>query len=301
MGTPDFAVVSLENLINTGKHQIEGVFTQPDKPKGRGYTVTFSPVKDCAISHNIPVYQPETLKDGKAFEIIKELKPDVIVVAAYGKILPKEILDFPKYGCVNVHGSLLPKYRGAAPIQWSVLNGEKETGVTTMYMSEGLDTGDMLLKESTEIGENETAGHLFDRISEMGAELICKTLDALEKGEITPVKQDDALSSYSPMLSKKICPIDWSKSAKEVHNKIRGLNPWPVATAIFGGKRVKIYSSLLRDKKGKAGAVICTKPLTVACGEGAVEILELQMEGKKRMNSEDFTRGYRITTEMSFE
>lgn len=225
MGTPDFAVVSLENLINTGKHQIEGVFTQPDKPKGRGYTVTFSPVKDCAISHNIPVYQPETLKDGKAFEIIKELKPDVIVVAAYGKILPKEILDFPKYGCVNVHGSLLPKYRGAAPIQWSVLNGEKETGVTTMYMSEGLDTGDMLLKESTEIGENETAGHLFDRISEMGAELICKTLDALEKGEITPVKQDDALSSYSPMLSKKICPIDWSKSAKEVHNKIRGLNP----------------------------------------------------------------------------
>lgn len=301
MGTPDFAVPSLESLINTGKHEIAGVFTQPDKPKGRGYTVTFSPVKDCAILHNIPVYQPDTLKDGTALKIIKELMPDVIVVVAYGKFLPKEILDYPKYGCVNVHGSLLPKFRGAGPIQWSVLNGEEETGVTTMYMGEGMDTGDILLKESTKIGENETSGHLYDRISQMGASLICKTLDALEKDEVKPEKQDDSLASYAPMLNKKMCPIDWSKPAKEVHNKIRGLNPWPVATAMFGGKRVKVFSSFLSEKKGTVGSVICTNPLTVACGDGAVEILELQMDGKKRMNADDFVRGYRITTEMFFE
>lgn len=301
MGTPDFAVPSLEALIRTGKHEIAGVFTQPDKPKGRGYAVAFSPVKNCAISYNIPVYQPNTLKDGTALEIIKELQPDVIAVVAYGKILPKEILNYPKHGCVNVHGSLLPKFRGAGPIQWSVLNGEEETGVTTMYMGEGVDTGDMLLKESTKIDENETAGHLYDRIAQMGAELLCKTLDALEKGEIMPEKQDDNLASHAPMLNKKMCPIDWSMPAKEVHNKIRGLNPWPVATAMFGGKRVKIFLSLVSDKKGAAGNVICTKPLTVACGDGAVEILELQMDGKKRMNADDFVRGYRITTEMSFE
>lgn len=293
MGTPDFAVPSLENIVKAG-HRVEAVFTQPDKPKGRGYTMTPPPVKVCAENLGIKVFQPSTLKDGEAYEILKNIAPDAIVVVAYGKILPKNILNLPKLGCINVHGSLLPKYRGAAPIQWAVLNGEEQTGVTTMFMSEGLDTGDMLLKSKTEIDKNETAGDLHDRLSRMGADLITETLAKLEAGELTPEKQDDEDSCYASMLDKSLCPVDWSKTAQQVHNKVRGLNPWPIAVSSVNGKKVKIYKTRVLDKHGIAGDVIDTKPLTVACGDGAVEILELQPEGKKRMTSDDFVRGYRI-------
>lgn len=300
MGTPEFAVPPLEAIINAG-HNVTGVFTQPDKPKGRGYVLTPPPVKECAVRSNIEVYQPLSMKDGEALEILKKLNPDIIVVVAFGKILPKEILDLPKYGCVNVHASLLPKYRGAGPIQWCVLNGEKVTGVTTMQMAEGLDTGDMLLKAETEIGENETAGELHDRLSQLGADLAVNTIKALEEGLVTPQKQDDSLSNYAPMLTKELCKIDWNKSAQEIHNQVRGLNPWPVATASVNGKRVKIFSTTLSDKNGCAGKVVCENPLTIACGEGSVVINELQLEGKKRMNSQDFVRGYHINKETIFE
>ncbi|MEF2919571.1 MAG: methionyl-tRNA formyltransferase [Acutalibacteraceae bacterium] len=300
MGTPEFAVPPLQAIINAN-HTVTGVFTQPDKPKGRGYVLTPPPVKECALQHNIPVFQPKSMKDGEALEILKELNPDVIVVVAFGKILPKDILQLPKYGCINVHASLLPKYRGAGPIQWCVLNGEAETGVTTMLMAEGLDTGDMLLKSVTKIGENETAGQLHDRLSEMGASLITKTLEKLQQGEITPEKQDDSQSNYAPMLTKELCKIDWSKSAQEIHNQVRGLNPWPVAVATVNGKRVKIYSTQLCNKNGTAGKVISLDPLTVACGENSVIISELQPEGKKRMNAQDYVRGYRLTTDTIFE
>lgn len=300
MGTPEFAVPPLQAIINAN-HTVTGVFTQPDKPKGRGYVLTPPPVKECALQHNIPVFQPKSMKDGEALEILKELNPDVIVVVAFGKILPKDILQLPKYGCINVHASLLPKYRGAGPIQWCVLNGEAETGVTTMLMAEGLDTGDMLLKSVTKIGENETAGQLHDRLSEMGASLITQTLEKLQQGEITPEKQDDSQSNYAPMLTKELCKIDWSKSAQEIHNQVRGLNPWPVAVATVNGKRVKIYSTQLCNKNGTAGKVISLEPLTVACGENSVIISELQPEGKKRMNAQDYVRGYRLTTDTIFE
>ncbi|HHZ06216.1 MAG TPA: methionyl-tRNA formyltransferase [Clostridiales bacterium] len=300
MGTPDFAVPPLKSIINAG-HSLCGVFTQPDKPKGRGYTLTPPPVKECALENNIEVFQPATLKDGTALDIIKKLNPDVIVVVAFGKILPKEILDFPKYGCINIHGSLLPRYRGAAPIQWSVLNGDKQTGVTAMYMDVGVDTGDMLLKEVTDIGENETSEELYDRIAHMGAELIVKTLAKAEKGELVPEKQEDSLSCYAPMLDKSMCKIDWTKSASEVHNKVRGLNSWPIATASINGKAVKIYTTRLCNKGGRAGQIISLKPVTVACGTGSVEILQIQPQGKKRMSAEDFARGYRLTTDSIFE
>lgn len=300
MGTPEFAVLPLDAIIKAG-HNVTGVFTQPDKPKGRGYTLTPPPVKVRALESEIPVFQPNSMKDGEALKILEELKPDVIVVVAYGKILPKAILDLPKYGCVNVHASLLPKYRGAGPIQWCVLDGEEETGVTTMKMAEGLDTGDMLLKSATKIGENETAGELHDRLSQMGADLITETLTALENNTVVPEKQDDSLSNYAPMLTKELCKIDWNKSAQQIHNQVRGLNPWPVATAVVNGKKVKIFATTLCDKGGKAGKVLCEKPLTVACGEKSLVIHELQLEGKKRMKSDDFVRGYRITTDTVFE
>ena len=300
MGTPEFAVLPLDAIIKAG-HNVTGVFTQPDKPKGRGYTLTPPPVKVRASESEIPVFQPNSMKDGEALKILEELKPDVIVVVAYGKILPKAILDLPKYGCVNVHASLLPKYRGAGPIQWCVLDGEEETGVTTMKMAEGLDTGDMLLKSATKIGENETAGELHDRLSQMGADLITETLTALENNAVVPEKQDDSLSNYAPMLTKELCKIDWNKSAQQIHNQVRGLNPWPVATAVVNGKKVKVFATTISEKNGEAGKVLCENPLTVACGEKSLVIHELQLEGKKRMKSDDFVRGYRITTDTVFE
>ena len=293
MGTPDFAVPALKALANS-EHTVCAVFTQPDKPRGRKMIMTPPDVKVCAQELDIPVYQPHSMKSEEALEIINNYNPDVIVVAAYGQIIPKSVLDAPKYGCVNIHGSLLPKYRGASPIQQSVLNGDKITGVTTMLMDVGIDTGDILLTKETEIGENETSGELFDRLADLGGELILETLKALEEGTVTPVKQDESLSSHTSKIDKSLCPIDFTKSADEVHNKVRGLNPWPVATTKICGKNVKVYSTKLCEKSGKCGHVISTKPLIIACGEGSVEICEIQPEGKKRMSTEAFLAGHKI-------
>lgn len=298
MGTPEFAVPCLERLISDG-HNVKGVFTQPDKPKGRGHKMQFPPVKECAVAHDIPVYQPLKMRDGEAMGILKELNPELIIVVAYGKILPAEILEFPRYGCVNMHASLLPKYRGAAPIQWCVLNGEKESGVTAMQMDVGLDTGDMLYSEKTVIGENETAGELHDKLSSIGADVMSKTIKMIENGELKPQKQDDSLSCYASMLSKDLCPIDWNLSAQEVHNKVRGLSPWPVATTELNGKMLKIHRTELCGKaKGEAGQVVkADKELIVACGDGnAVRVLVLQAEGKKAMPAGDFLRGNPVET-----
>lgn len=297
MGTPEFAVPAIDALIEAG-HDIAAVFSQPDKPKGRGYTLTPPPVKVKALEHNIPVYQPAGMKDGEALKIFEDIQPDVAVVIAYGKILPKEILDTPKYGCINVHASLLPKYRGAAPIQWSVIDGEAVTGVTTQQMDVGLDTGDMLMKTETPIGPDETAGELHDRLSEMSAKLIVDTLAALEKGELHPEKQDDARSCYAKMLTKELCAVDWSKDAQTIHNRIRGLSPWPVAVAVLEGKKLKIHRSALseiQNDAAKCGEVICLNPFTVQCGgHTAIELLEIQAEGKKRMRTQDYLRGHKI-------
>lgn len=300
MGTPDFAVPTLKKLAESG-HNIKAVITQPDKPVGRKQVLTPPDVKVCAEQLGLKVLQPETLRNDNSIKEIKELDPDVIVVVAYGKILPKAILDIPKYGCVNVHGSLLPKYRGAAPIQQAVLNGDKVTGVTTMYMGEGLDTGDILLTSETEIGENETSAELFDRLSELGADLLIKTLEGLEKGVITPVKQDEAQATYTVKITKAMCPIDWNKPALEIHNQVRGLQTWPVAVSKLNGKDIKIHKTLLCDKSGKAGEIICTEPLTVACGEKSVVIKELQLSGKKRMDSKSFLLGHPLSVGDSFE
>lgn len=293
MGTPDFAVACLKGLVKAN-YEVCAVFTQPDKPRGRKMVMTPPDVKVYAEKLNLPVYQPTTLKDGKALEIIKGYEPDVIVVAAYGKILPKSIIDYPKYGCINVHGSILPKYRGAAPIQWSVINGDKETGVTTMQMNEGLDTGDMLLVEKMPIAIDDTAESVFDKLAVMGGEVIVKTLELAEKGMLTPVKQDESQSSYAPMLDKSVSEIDFTKDALTVHNLIRGLYSWPIAQTTFKGKRLKIYKSALSQLSGKVGEVVSLEPLTIACGEKSVEILELQLEGKKRMDYKSFLLGHHI-------
>ncbi|MBQ7505098.1 MAG: methionyl-tRNA formyltransferase [Ruminococcus sp.] len=289
MGTPDFAVPTLESLCKS-EHNVLAVFTQPDKPVGRKQIMTPPDVKVCAEKYDLKVFQPTTLKDDNSYKELKELNPDVIVVVAYGKILPKNILDLPKYGCINVHGSLLPKYRGAAPIQQAVLNGDKVTGVTTMYMGEGLDTGDILLTKETEIGENETSAELFDRLAVMGADLLIETLSKLDS--ITPQKQDESKATYTSKITKELCPIDWSLKNTEIHNKVRGLQTWPVAVSKLNGKDVKIHSTILCDQRGEAGRIISTDPLTVACGEGSLIIKELQLSGKKRMDSKSFLLGH---------
>ena len=299
MGTPDFAVKPLEAIIESGEN-VMAVFTQPDKPKGRGFKLLPTPVKQSALSHNIPVYQPLSLKKGddaaEAEKIMRELAPDLIVVAAYGKLLPKTILDLPKYGCINIHASLLPKYRGAAPIQRVILNGETETGVTAMQMAEGLDTGDMLMKISTPIGENETASELFERLSDLGAKLIVDTIKAVKSGSITPVKQDDSLSSYAEMIDKSMCFTDFSLTAAEVHNHIRGLSSSPCAVAYLNGKRIKIYhSELVKNVGGQPGEIVNVNNFTVSCGDGnGVKLAEIQGEGGKRMKAADFLRGNKI-------
>ena len=294
MGTPDFAVPALEKLAQSQDYTVAAVFTQPDKPKGRKMVMTPPDVKVCAEKLGIPVFQPSSMRSEEAYNSLKELNPDVIVVAAYGQILPKAVLDLPKFGCVNIHGSLLPKYRGAAPIQQSVLDGEKVTGVTTMLMDVGLDTGDILLKAETEIGENETAGELFDRLAVLGGELIIETLDKLKKGEITPQKQDESLATHTSKISKKLCPIDFNKSAFEVHNKVRGLNPWPVAVTEIAGKTVKVYSSRVSDMSGAAGTILSLKPFVVACGDKSVELIKIQPQGKKRMTAQAFLAGHKL-------
>lgn len=292
MGTPDFAVPSLENIAKV--HNVQAVFTQPDKPVGRKMVLTPPDVKVCAEKLGIPVYQPVKLKDSDSYEIIKELNPDVIVVVAYGQILPENILNIPKYGCINVHGSLLPKYRGAAPIQWSVLNGDKVTGVTTMYMEKGLDTGDILETKEYEIGINDTAGEVFDTLAEMGGKLILDTLEKAEKGQLHPIKQDDSKSSYAKMLDKSMCNIDFSKTNLQVHNRVRGLSPWPVASTKLNGKVLKIFETRLAEGKGKPGEILNTNPLTIACGEGAVVVNTVQLQGKKKMDSKAFLQGHKL-------
>ena len=293
MGTPEFAVPSLKQLIDDG-HQVVGVFAQPDKPKGRGYKLAPPPVKEAAMEYNIPVYQPTSMRDGTALEILKELAPDVIIVVAYGKILPKEILELPPKGCINVHGSLLPKYRGAGPIQWSVINGEKVTGVTTMYMGEGLDTGDMLLKEETPIGENETSGELHDRLCLVGAHCLSETMKKLEEGALEPVAQDDSISTYAPMLNKEMAKIDFTKSMSELHDLIRGLSPWPVAYTSLNGTLLKVHRAVKAQGHGEPGTLLDKKKMVIACGDGALEFLEVQMAGAKRMSAGDFLRGKQL-------
>ncbi len=297
MGTPEFSVPCLERLVSDGE-EVVGVFTQPDKPKGRGYEMAFSPVKECAIKHNIPVFQPKSMKTGEALKILKELNPDLSIVVAYGKILPADILYAPKYNSINIHASLLPRYRGSAPIQWCVINGEKESGVTSMLMDEGIDTGDMLIKDSVEITENMTAGELHDKLSELGAEVLSKTVKALKNGELKPVKQNDDESCYAPMLTKELCPVDFTKSAQEVHNSIRGLSPWPVATAVLDGKKVKIHASVLSQftAQAQAGEIVrADGALTVMCGDGkCIDITEIQLEGKKKMSVKDFLLGHKV-------
>ncbi len=298
MGTPDFAVAPLNALIDNN-YDVVGVFTQPDKPVGRKAILTPPPVKVVALEHNIPVYQPNSLKNGEGIAILDELQPDLCVVVAYGKILPKDFLDYPKYGCINIHGSILPEYRGAAPIQWSVLDGKEFAGVTSMQMDVGLDTGDMLITEKVKIGENETSGELYDRLTVLGADVLIKTLKAVEYGNLAPVKQDDSKSCYASMLDKTMSPVDFTKSAWEVHNKIRGLDPWPVAQTVLEGKNLKLFKSSVRENLGSGAvgeAVALKDGLAVFCGDGkAVLIKEVQYEGKKRMNAADFLRGHPIS------
>ena len=296
MGTPDFAVPCLVSLINAG-HKVVGVFSQPDKPVGRKQVLTPPPVKETALNHGIPVFQPERIKGSDALQIINELKPDLNVVVAYGKILPADILNSAKFGSVNVHASLLPKYRGAAPIQWAVLNGDAETGVTVIQMDEGLDTGDMLLVKKTAIGENETSAELFDRLSALGADTLIEALSLIENGKAVPVKQPEGDFGYARMISKADSPIDFTKSAAEVHNKVRGLQTWPVAVTTLDGKNLKIHKTVKVDHKGgKAGEIIDSdKRLIVSCGDSkCLEILELQLDGKKRMDTKSFLSGNKI-------
>ena len=294
MGTPDFAVPSLQALIDAG-HDVCAVYTQPDKPQGRKQILTAPPVKTLALEHDIPVFQPNTLKNEDEQARLRELAPEVIIVVAYGKLLPKAVLDIPPHGCINVHGSLLPRWRGAAPIQWAVIAGDEMAGVTTMQMAEGLDTGDMLLTYETKVGEKETAGELFDRLAQSGAELLTQTLVKLD--EITPRPQDDAQSCYAHMLDKQMAVIDWSKSAHEIDCLIRGLNPWPIALTTLSGERLKVFAAEKANGNGEPGTVLEANPkkgLTVACGEGALKLTEIQLVGGKRMKATEFLRGHSL-------
>ena len=297
MGTPDFAVPCLKRLVDDG-NEVVGVFTQPDKPKGRGYTLTPPPVKVFAEENGIPVFQPKSMRDGEALEILKRLNPELNVVTAYGKILPPEILYLPKFCSINIHASLLPKYRGAAPIQWCILNGEKETGVTSMLMNEGLDTGDMLLSEKLPIDENMTAGELHDKLSLLGADVLSKTIRALLDDSLKPVKQNDDESCYAAMLSKDMGDIDFTKPADEIERLVRGLQPWPCAFTRIKGKSVKIYGACVTDapEGTEPGQItgVTKKSFAIVCGEGALQIKRLQPEGKKPMDAAAFLAGNKL-------
>ena len=294
MGTPDFAAAILQRLIDTGRNVV-GVFSQPDKPVGRKQIITPTATKVVAMEHNIPVFQPAKLRDGEALKIMQELKPDLTVVAAYGKILPKDILDVAPLGNVNVHGSLLPEYRGSAPIQWSVINGDKVTGITTMFMAEGMDTGDMIMKFELPIGEDETAGELFDRMAELGAESIEKTLELFDNGEVKAEPQNEEEATYAPMLKKEMGEIDFGKTAEEIHNLVRGLNPWPMAYTFLDGKSVKIHEAKeVEGFSGTEGTLLDEKRFVVGTKNGAVEFITVQPEGKNKMSGADFIRGRRL-------
>ena len=295
MGTPEIAAVCLEKIIADG-FEVVGVYTQPDRPRNRGMKLTFSPVKEVALAHNLPVYQPENFRDEETVAQLRSLSPDVVAVVAYGQILPQTVLDIPPRGCINIHASLLPKYRGSAPYQWAVLDGQKETGVTAMYLCREMDAGDMIDAASTPIGADETAGELLDRLTVLGADLLSRTLKRMTEGTVPATPQDSSLVTYAPMLNKEMCPIDWTKTAQQVHDHVRGLNPWPIATAQLGGKRFKIYTTAVvaGDTDKTPGTVLgLTKTgLQIACGEGIVEIRVLQAEGGKRMGAPDYFRGH---------
>ena len=294
MGTPDFAVGTLEAILAAG-HEVVGVFTQPDKPKGRGKNMQFPPVKETALAHGLPVYQPEKIREASFVDTLRKMEPEVIVVVAFGQILTKEILDMPKYGCINVHASLLPKYRGSAPIQWAVINGEKESGVTTMLMNEGIDTGDMLKKAVVPLDEKETGGSLFDKLADEGAKLLVETLKDLEQGTITRTPQQEEEATHVKMLDKKMGLIDFSKSAVEIERLIRGLNPWPSAYTGYKGKTLKIWDADVVDKEmdGEVGQVVevSKHELFIKTGKGLLSLQEVQLEGKKRMDIDAFLRG----------
>ncbi len=295
MGTPDIAATCLKQVIADG-FQVVGVYTQPDRPKNRGMKLCPSPVKEVALQAGIPVFQPENFREDKDVEQLRSLRPDVVAVVAYGRILPQRVLDIPTYGCINIHASLLPKYRGSAPYQWAVLNGETVSGVTAMYLCREMDAGDMIAKCDTPIGENETAGELLDRLAVLGAQLLSQTLTRFTQGKVEATPQDAALATYAPMLDKTMCPIDWTKSAQQVHDHVRGLHPWPVATATLAGTEFKIHATRVLDIDADAapGTILALTRtgLQVACGQGAVEILQLQAQGGKRMAAPDYFRGH---------
>ncbi len=300
MGTPDFAAESLKALIEDKNCEVAGVFTQPDRPSGRGMSMIFSPVKQLALDNGIQVFQPMKMRDGTAAAIVKDIDPDIIVVVAFGRILPDEIIYYPKYGSVNIHASLLPKYRGSSPIQWSVINGDEVTGVTSMYMATEMDTGDIIYSMETPIGEFETSGELSERLKVMGAELLIRTLRDIEAGKAPRISQDESKATYVSMLDKSICPIEWCEPARKIIKKIYGLQPWPVAVTVLGEKELKIFSADygLNADEAEPGTVIKadSNGIEVACGSGeSVIIKELQAPGKKRMSASAYLNGCRIT------
>ncbi len=296
MGTPEISASCLKRILDDG-FDVVAVYTQPDRPKGRGMKLVASPVKELALAHNIPVYQPEHFKADETVEELRSLQPDVCAVVAYGRILPQRVLDIPAHGCINIHTSLLPAYRGSAPYQWAVLDGLKETGVSSMFLSAQMDAGDIIDTAKTPIGENETAGALLERLAQLGAGLLSKTLTSLERGTVQATAQDESQVSYAPMLDKSMCPMDWNKPAQVLHNQVRGLHPWPVATALIGGTKFKIHQTVVTNEtsdKAPGTPVALTKQgLQVVCGDGVVlEIRSLQAEGGKRMAAPDYFRGH---------
>ncbi len=295
MGTPDIAATCLKKII-ADKFDVVGVYTQPDRPKNRGMKLAFSPVKEVALENNIPVFQPENFREDETVDQLRALQPDVVAVVAYGRILPQRVLDIPPKGCINIHASLLPQYRGSAPYQWAVLDGQEKTGVTAMYLCKEMDAGDMIDTAQTAIDPDETAGELLDRLAVLGAELLSSTLKRIELGTVERTAQDHTKATYAPMLDKTMCPIDWTKTARQVHDHVRGMNPWPVAVTELAGKRFKVYATAVTEGKPNAapGTVLAlTKTgLQIACGEGAVEIRVLQAEGGKRMAAPDYFRGH---------
>lgn len=293
MGTPDIAATCLKKVLADG-FEVVGVYTQPDRPKGRGMKMVYSPVKEVALAAGLPVFQPENFREEETVQQLRDLKPDICAVVAYGRILPQKVLDIPTLGCINIHASVLPKYRGSAPYQWAVLDGLKETGVTAMYLCREMDAGDIIDVSKTPIGENETAGELLDRLAVLGADLLSKTLTRFTAGKVEAVPQNAAEVCYAPMLDKTMCPIDWTKTAQQVHDHVRGLHPWPVATMELKGKLFKVHETRIVDGCGEPGQLLGLnkKGLVIACGEGAVEIRSLQAEGGKRMAAPDYFRGH---------
>ena len=293
MGTPDIAATCLKKILADG-FEVVGVYTQPDRPKGRGMKLVASPVKELALANGIPVFQPENFRDSETVEQLRALQPDVCAVVAYGRILPQAVLDVPTKGCVNIHASLLPQYRGSAPYQWAVLDGLAETGVTAQYMALKMDAGEIIDVAKTPIGPNETAGELLDRLAVLGADLLSSVLSRFAAGAVASTPQDESKVTFAPMLDKSMCPIDWTKTARQVHDHVRGLHPWPVATMELKGQKFKVHATALVDGSGTPGQILgLTKTgLVIACGQGAVEIRSLQAEGGKRMAAPDYFRGH---------